>query len=118
MTEVTNERRPYTVEYYKDGKKHKIRRLPPPKLHSMMPNDVVTINRKKNDDWDAGKTVTVKAVQARQPNTLTIQDGDGNYTFVDYQDLNFNGRVSGDAIGDEEFVRASDPIGSKYLLWP
>lgn len=118
VAEVKFDRTPYKVQYYKDGKKHTIRRIPPPKLHDMLPEDVVTISRKKNDDWDEDMTVKIKDIQRRQPNTLTIENDDGKYTFIDYTDVRFDGRPSEEFFSSEGAARAADPIGSKYLLWP
>ena len=77
---------PYIAEYYKDGVKETIRRVPPPKLHDLEEGDEVTISQ-KGDDWDKGDKVEIKAINARQPNTLTIEKSNGDYTFLPYDDV-------------------------------
>jgi hypothetical protein len=107
------DRTPYNLEYYKDGQKQTTRRVPPPKLHDLEEGDVVTIVNKKGDDWDAGDKVEIKAINSRQPNTLTIQNSDGEYTFLPYDDVELNEKSS------LHYIReGKDPLGSQYLLWP
>ena len=118
MAEVKFDRSPYKVTYYKEGKMHTIRRVPPPKLHDAMPGDTVTITNKKNDDWQEGQTVKVKNITSRQPNVLQVEKEDGKYTFLDYRDVKLNERPPVTAETTEQAERDADPIGSKYLLWP
>lgn len=118
VSELKFDRTPYTVRYQKDGVQHKIRRVPPPKLHDMLPGDEVTISRKKGDSWDKGTEVKIKHINTRHPNTLQIEDGDGKTTFLDYMDLNFKGREEDDIDSKDRKSIAKDPIGSQYLLWP
>ncbi len=107
------DRTPYNVEYYKDGQKQTIRRVPPPKLHDIEEGDEVTITKKKGDDWDAGDTVDIKAIQSRQPNTLTIEKSNGQYTFLPYDDVELKEKST------LHYIReGKDPFGSQYLLWP
>lgn len=113
-------RRPYKVEYYKDGKKHVINRRPPPKIHDMLPEDIVTITKKRNQDWDEGKEVEIERISERQPNTLLVKDYDNKHTFLSYSDVFFEGREdnSEDILASDNKVKRRDPIGSDYLLWP
>jgi len=107
-------RKPYTVTYRKDGEIHKIRRRPPPKLHDMLPTDVVTLTRKKNDDYLAGDEFKVKGINPKHPNTIQIEDDDGNATFVSHYDLNLDERR-----GLRNGVDPMDlPEQNRYLLWP
>ena len=117
MSEVKFDRKPYVVSYTKDGETHRIRRVPPPKLHDILPGDKVTISRRKGEDWDEGEEVKVKAISPRQPNTLQVEK-DGKTTFLPYFDTRFEGRDGENLIAEDERRVASDPLGSKYLLWP
>jgi hypothetical protein len=113
------DRRPYKVEYYKDGVKQVINRRPPPKLHPILPEDVVTIRRKRNDDWQDGDEVEVTAIGSRQPNTLQVKNDRGQSTFLPFFDVEFEGRDEGtDVVANDARARRRDPIGSDYLLWP
>ncbi|KAB8029982.1 hypothetical protein [Fluviispira multicolorata] len=107
------DRTPYNVEYYKDGEKQTIRRVPPAKLHDMVAGDEVTINRKKGDDWDAGDNVEIKAINPKQPNTLTLQKENEDYTFLTYDDVDLKTKSMQHLINE-----GKDPYGSQYLLWP
>ena len=118
MSNVNTDRRPYIVKYQKDGKEHIIKRVPPRKLHDMLPQDEVTITRKKNDYWDKGDKVKIRNISGRQPNTLQVENSDGVTTFLSYFDVFFKGRKTADIIAEDEAKQAKDPIGSKYLLWP
>ncbi len=110
------DRRPYAVSTYDEkGQKTVIRRVPPPRLHPLLPKDEVRITRKRNDDWDEGDTVTVTATTDRQPNTLRVEDGKGRHTFLSYRDVAFESR---DGEGPEALELDRDPVGSRYLLWP
>lgn len=112
-------RAPYKVTYFKDGERHVIRRIPPVQLHKIRPGEAVTIDLKKNDDWDKGDEVKVKAISPRQPNVLHVEDEDGRTTFLDYFDVVRHGTEKElDRMEQEEAARKADPIGSKYLLWP
>lgn len=111
-------RKPYTVVYYDDnGERQVIRRVPPPRLHPLLPQDEVRITRKRNDDWDEDDVVKVSATTERQPNTLRVEQKNGKHTFLSHHDVEFvsrNGGTDLEAIAQE----AGDPIGSRYLLWP
>ena len=115
LSEVKFDRTPYKVEYFQDGKRKSIRRVPPPLLHDIDIKDKVTLTRKKNDDWDVGDTVEVVGITSRQPNTLRVQKSDGTYTFLSYDDV----------YSKKSVQRAQEPkdsqgktIDTDYLLWP
>lgn len=118
VTDASHDRRPYMVSYTKDGVRHTIRRVPPPKLHDYLPEDKVTIRRTKGEDWEEGDEVTVRGVNRRQPNTLQVEGPDGKKTFLPYFDVAFKDRKGEDIIMEDEMKVARDPLGSKYLLWP
>ena len=117
LAEIKFDRTPYKVQYFKDGQRHVIKRIPPPKLHDMLPEDEVKISRKKGDNWDEGDKVKIKHITSRHPNTLQVEDKNGNTTFLDYMDLDFK-PLNGDARSKNGKQIERDPIGSKYLLWP
>jgi hypothetical protein len=112
------DRKPYNVSYTKDGVRQTIRRVPPPKLHDLLPEDKVTIRRTKGDDWEEGDEVTVRGVGRRQPNTLQVEGQNGKKTFLPYFDVAFKDRAGEDVIMEDELKISRDPLGSKYLLWP
>ncbi len=120
------DRRPYKVEYYKDGKKQSLMRRPPPKLHDGLAGDTVTITRRKNDDWREDDDVKVKAINPRQPNTLQVEKSNGEYTFLSYFDCKLQPRAGdeivtdskGRPVLDSQGQPVRDPIGNDYLLWP
>lgn len=105
------DRKPYTIMYYKDGEKIVKKRRPPPALHEMLPQDVVTLTHKKNDDFDVGEKYVVKHISQRSPNTIQIKDNDGKATFVPYYYLNLEKKIA---------IRPGEEknIPSDYLLWP
>ncbi len=100
------DRRPYTIMYYKDGKRIEKKRRPPPVLHEMLPKDKVALLKKKSDDFDISDHYTVKHISNRTPNTLQINNEKGQSTFVPYYDLK---------IVDKSH---REPISNDYLLFP
>lgn len=120
MGPVQFSRKPYQVTYYKDGEKHTITRRPPPKVHDMWPKDVVELTTKRNDDWQKGETYTVKGITARQPNTLQIENGDGETTFVSSYDLKLQEArgLSLESETSEAGKARKLPINNRYLTWP
>lgn len=115
MTEgIKFDRKPYIVTYYKDGKKHTIRRVPPPVLHNMLPKDMVRLNRTKNADWKEGQVFSVKYINPKHPNVIQIEDKKGNSTFVPYFDLCLEDKV---AMRNGK-LPIEEPINNRYLLWP
>lgn len=107
-------RKPYKVTYYKDGEKKTIRRVPPPKLHDMLPKDQVILNRGKNEDFEQGDEFKVKHINQRHPNVLQLSNDEGKTTFVDYYDLKLDKKF---ALRDG--VNPIDlPENNEYLRWP
>jgi len=117
---VSVNRTPYNVRYRtSDGEVKIIRRVPPSKLHDMMPDDMVTISHKRSDNWDSGEEVKVVGVNSKQPNTLWVEKSDGRRTFLSYSDVKGQSKGESDIQFAEEIrERKQDPIGSDYLLWP
>ena len=115
MDEINFSRKPYTVAYtdFHTGELVKIVRRPPPLLHEMLPTDIVELTTKKGDDFQAGDDFTVKHISYRQPNTIQIQDDDGNTTFVPSFDLELKGKVAYRGV-----ARIDDERANRYLLWP
>ena len=114
MSDIKFSREPYTVTYYKDGERKVIRRRPPPKLHPMLPKDVVELSRSKNADFQAGDEFQVKHINQRHPNVLQLVNDDGVSTFVDYYDLELTERrAMRNGLRPEEL-----PENNRYLLWP
>ncbi|MBC7660857.1 MAG: hypothetical protein H7249_14260 [Chitinophagaceae bacterium] len=110
-------REPYTVTYYKDGKKETIRRVPPPKLHEALPGDTVSLTRGKNDDFKEGDKFTVKTIQQRSPNVLQLTNEAGLTTFADYYDTKLETKPE-DRLPEGVEQAVDLPINQKYLLWP
>jgi len=107
-------RRPYNVTYFKDGEQKTIRRQPPPVLHNMLPTDEVSLTMSKNADYRAGDEFTIKSINPRHPNTIQIEDDDGNATFVAYNELNLE-----EMIAPRRGMGGRDaPERNRYLLWP
>ncbi len=113
-------REPYTVTYYTEGEKHTIRRVPPPKLHSALPEDKVELTTSKNADFRAGETFEVKSISPRQPNVLQIVNEEGLSTFVDHYDAKLVSTAVDNLLNEGEAGKSADqaPIDSSYLLWP
>jgi hypothetical protein len=114
MSSAVASRRPYTIVYYEGGDRKVIHRRPPPRLHKIEVEDEVRISRKRSENWDEGDTVKVTRITERQPNTLRVEDADGRHTFLSHRDVEFLSRAG----GREDPEESSDPIGSRYLLWP
>lgn len=106
---------PYKISYRDlKGEQKTIRRVPPPKLHQMLPTDIVSLKNKKNADFDEGDEVTVTHINPRHANTLQLVNDDGQTTFMDYFDVNLEEEVAPRA-----GVSSMDRPGSnRYLLWP
>ncbi len=112
-------RDPYKVVYFKDGEKHTIRRVPPPKLHPILPQDRVELTRSKNADFKAGDRFEVKDINPRQPNVLHIQNEEGIATFIDHYDAKLMESNSDTIINEAGEVEVVEkPIDNDYLLWP
>ncbi|SMF38037.1 hypothetical protein [Pseudobacteriovorax antillogorgiicola] len=107
-------RKPYKVTYYKDGERKTIRRVPPPKLHDMLPKDKVSLTRGKNDDFETGDEFTVKHINQRHPNVLQVTNDDGRSTFIDYYDLKLEQKIAKrNGVDPLDF-----PENNRYLRWP
>lgn len=118
MTTV-NPRKPYKVTYRSvvDGEMHTIRRIPPPKLHTLLPEDRVELKHKKNDDWQLGEEYEVEAFTRKAPNTIKISNKETkDYTYVPYYDLKFQPRA-GETMKEDSSGRLR-PISNRYLNWP
>lgn len=116
MAAITFPRTPYKISYYDlHGDKKTIRRVPPPKLHDILPEDEVAITRKKNDDFDIGDELKVKNIGPRAPNTLQIVNDDGQATFMSYRDLRLTRRFAADENGT---AMLDQEANNQYLLWP
>ena len=105
-----------TQRVYQDfhtGELKKVRRRPPPKLHDILPTDVVEITSKKNDDFDVGDEVTVKHVSYRTPNVLQLQNDDGQTTFVGFPSVELE-----EALAYRVRDQIDDEGANRYLLWP
>ena len=115
MNSIYFRRKPYNT-FYKDfhtGEVKKIKRRPPPKLHNMLPTDVVELKSKKNQDWEQGEEYKIKHLTYRAPNTIQLEDDDGLTTFVSSFDLDLVEKV---AYRGE--TQADSPDANKYLIWP
>jgi hypothetical protein len=115
------DRKPYTISYTdSEGNLKKIRRVPPPKLHNALPTDKVELTRKHSDQFRAGEEVTVKSINPRHPNTLKVENADGETTFINHYEMFLKEKItrntpaSSAESSDEEIP--SDR--NKYLLWP
>ena len=122
MSEIQGVKRaaPYNVTYYKDGKKHTIRRVPPPTLHDMEKGDSASIIDRRNQDWAVGDNVTIKNINPRQPNVLMVEkesDSD-SYTFMNYFQLQKTGENSSLPFYEEKALLNNDGYCDNYLLWP
>ena len=110
-------RTPYTVKYQDlSGKSKTIRRVPPKKLHTLLPEDQVQIRQKKNDDWNKGEQVYIDAINPKQPNTLQLADDDNNKTFMSFYDVKTTDAKTPVLV--EEAEKQKDMIDKSYLLWP
>jgi len=111
---IVFDRKPYTVSYrdQKSGEIKKIRRVPPPLIHDMLPTDLVELKTKRNDDWVEGGKYVVSHINSRHPNVLQIENKDGEKTFVSSLDLELKEKRSHK--GDPR----DNPRSNRYLLWP
>jgi len=120
---VRFDRKPYYISYVdSNGNQQKIRRVPPPKLHSALPTDKVELRTRRSDHFRAGDEVTVKHINPRHPNVLQVQNAEGKTTFINHYDVIFDQKVpevltkqTGSASSNED---DSSPISDSYLDWP
>ena len=96
MSSIHFSRKPYNVTYYKNGERHTITRRPPPQLKNIMPEDIVTLTRSKNVDFQEGDEFKVKHINTRHPNVIQIENEEGNATFVSSYDLDLEMLVTSD----------------------
>jgi hypothetical protein len=116
------DRKPYIVSYVDaDGKQQRIRRVPPPKLHTAMPEDVVELKRRKSDHFIDGDSVTVKHINPRHPNVLKVENDQGQTTFISHYEMVLKQKIANtrdvrdDSIEDQD---STPNIDSSYLDWP
>jgi len=114
---ITFERKPYVIEYYKDGEKKKLRRIPPQKMHIALPKDKVVLTSSKNADYREGEEFEVAHISTRQPNVLQLEDEDGHKTFVSYRDIKVIKKGPNHTDGSDE-TNPITPYGGRYLVWP
>lgn len=109
------DRKPYFVSWKdENGDMKRIRRVPPPKLHEALPEDIVKLTKQRNDDFKTGDTVAVKHINPRHPNVLQLVNDSGQTTFVDYYNMEVTEkRALRDGMRPEEL-----PERNKYLRWP
>jgi hypothetical protein len=107
-------RKPYTVQYYKDGELKKIRRRPPEKQHILLPTDIVELKSKRSDYFEAGEEYELSHINNRHPNTLQLKNDDGQTTFVSYRDVELREAF----IPREGVITADAAETQRYLLWP
>ena len=64
----------YNVTYrdFHTGEMVKTRRSIPNKFHKILPEDIVELKSKKNDDWLTGEEFEVKHISYKNPNVLQI----------------------------------------------
>lgn len=111
--------KPYQVTYRSvvDGEMHTIRRRPPPKLHTLLPEDRVVLSHKKNDDWQLGEEYEVSAFTKKAPNTIKITNRETkDYTYVPYYDLKLQPKPGESLVDDGE--GGVKRISNRYLGWP
>lgn len=112
-------RKTYKV-WYKDqaGEVQKITRTPPPKLHSIMPQDVVILNQTKSEAWAEGRDYGVKNINWKSPNVLQLEKENGETTFVNYTEVSLQEKALRQGSRDGVEDPKDDPISSRYLGWP
>lgn len=111
---INFDRTPYKVTYMQDGKKVTIRRVPPAKLHDVLPTDRVELTTRHSDDFPEGEKYTVKYISTRQPNIMQLENADGQTTFAPYFDTELRDRVAPRNGVDPR----DEPINNRYLRWP
>jgi hypothetical protein len=116
------DRKPYIVSYVDaDGKQQKIRRVPPPKLHTAMPTDVVELKRRKSDHFIDGDRVTVKHINPKHPNVLQVENSSGQTTFISQYEMELKQKIANTTgVRDASLESEDSPqtIDNDYLDWP
>lgn len=105
----------YTVTWFDNGEKKTMRRIPPPKLHTMLPEDIVELKSKRSDDFLEGKNYEIKGISPRHPNTIQIKNDEGQTTFVEYFKLEPEEKRILNADGS---LSINNSKLNKYLRWP
>ena len=91
-----------------------IRRVPPEKLHDILPTDKVELTTTLGADWKEGNIYTAKFIGPRSPNVIQIEDSKVGTTFVPYFELKLDSEVA-ERDGGKRIDKASS---NKYLIWP
>jgi hypothetical protein len=114
--DVRFSRDPYTVVFkdFHTGKIQRITRRPPPLQHDMLPEDIVTLSRRSNDDWDLGTEATIKGINPRNPNVLQLEQSNGDTKFLNAVEVNLEKQVA-DRPGEKKI---DSPRYNRYLTWP
>jgi hypothetical protein len=109
------DRKPYFISWKdENGEMRKIRRVPPPKLHEALPEDIVELTKAKSDDFKSGSKAVIKHINPRHPNTLQLINGEGQTTFVNYNEVELK-----EMVAPRNGMSVQDlPDRQKYLLWP
>lgn len=115
MGPIRFSQKPYKVTYndFHTGERKTVTRRPPPKIHDMLPTDIVSLSSKKNDTFDVGDEVTIKHVSYRHPNILQLQNEDGETTFVPSRDVRLEQEVA-----YRGRPQIDDEKANRYLVWP
>lgn len=95
--------------------------MPPPKLHTAMPTDVVELKRRKSDHFIEGERVTVKHINPRHPNVLKVENSNGETTFISHYEMVLKQKIANTtgvngASGEPE--DSAQNIDNSYLDWP
>ena len=115
---ISFSRTPYIVTYQDlQGNQQTLRRTPPPKLHDILPNDVVELTVTKSDDFQAGESALVDNINPKHANTLQLKNSRGDTTFLDYFDVNLLNEVA-PREGRDPVDQPSVQISNRYLMWP
>jgi hypothetical protein len=108
-------RKPYTITYLDlRGEKNTIRRVPPPKLHDMLPTDKVELRFQKNADFLQGDQFEIKHINPRHPNVLQLVNDEEATTFVDYYQTELQEEVA----QRPGISPMEHPNNTRYLMWP
>lgn len=117
------DRKPYVISYVDaQGQQQKIRRVPPPKLHTALPTDRVELKTRRSDHFKAGDEVTVKRINPRHPNVLQVENDEGQTTFITHYDMILeqkNKETSAIQSSSVGYQTEDEPdVSSDYLDWP
>lgn len=107
---------PYIVSWYENGEKKTMRRVPPPRLHQMLPTDIVELKSKRSDDFKAGEEFEIKHIANRHPNTIQLVNSRGETTFVGFHHLELKEEVAERPGRLRGYVENSRK--NAYIPWP